>query len=231
MQVVFAAAYLSATPILKSISANFYTGGNGLNESYVYTAQNKTWDQARLACRAAGAHLATILNADDQAAVQKSLNGVTGEVWFGLSDIVKESNYQWIDDSPKSFLNWITGQPDDSGGNEDCTAVVPNSSFKWADRNCANTLPYLCQIYQQSIGSNLQIWYEGTWKTVGSNSSGVGAPSSISWSTTDQNLMKRLFYGEQQTLNFAVTPVAPNGNGTAEVSVDYAEVTVKYTLP
>jgi hypothetical protein len=34
--------------------------------------------------------------------------------------------------------------------------------------------------------------------------------------------------GDQRTLNFAVTPVAPNGTGTGEISVDYAEVVVKY---
>jgi len=43
-----------------------------------------------------------------------------------------------------------------------------------------------------------------------------------------QNNISRLFFGDQQTLNFAVTPVAPNGTGTGEISVDYAEVVVKY---
>jgi len=95
-------------------------------------------------------------------------------------------------------------------------------------------------------GVDLKVWDEGMWKTVASNDSGPEGPSHISWSTdtdpywsnlkaTDpaafQNNIRRLFFGDQQTLNFAVTPVAPNGTGTGEISVDYAEVTVKYRMP
>jgi hypothetical protein len=95
----------------------------------------------------------------------------------------------------------------------------------------------------ERAGAELKIWDEGMWKTVASNSSGPEGPSHISWSTdTDpywsnlrasdpaafQNNIRRLFFGDQQTLNFAVTPVAPNGTGTGVVATDYVEVVVKY---
>ncbi|MBI5525326.1 MAG: hypothetical protein HY897_03260 [Deltaproteobacteria bacterium] len=66
------------------------------------------------------------------------------------------------------------------------------------------------------------------WKVVATNNAAPGNPQLVSWTTTDPQVITRLFFGDQQTLNFAVTPVAPNGTGTGEISVDYAEVTVKY---
>jgi hypothetical protein len=88
--------------------------------------------------------------------------------------------------------------------------------------------------YPSSIATNgvdLQVWDEGQWKVVATNNSPSSTPTLVSWITTDPNVMWRLFFGDQQTLNFAVTPVAPNGTGTGEVAVDYAEVVVKYRMP
>ncbi|MBI5524957.1 MAG: hypothetical protein HY897_01340, partial [Deltaproteobacteria bacterium] len=80
-------------------------------------------------------------------------------------------------------------------------------------------------------GVNLLVWDEGMWKTVATNNSPPDNPQLVTWSATDPTVISRLFFGDQQTLNFAVTPVAPNGTGTGEVSTDYAEVTVRYRLP
>jgi hypothetical protein len=77
-------------------------------------------------------------------------------------------------------------------------------------------------------GVDLKVWDEGMWKTVATNNSPPNDPQLVSWTTTDPLVMSRLFFGDQQTLNFAVTPVAPNGTGIGEISVDYVEVVVKY---
>ncbi|MBI5529276.1 MAG: hypothetical protein HY897_23370 [Deltaproteobacteria bacterium] len=79
-------------------------------------------------------------------------------------------------------------------------------------------------------GVDLKVWDEGIWKTVVVNNSPPETPALVSWTTTDPAVISRLFFGPQQTLNFAVTPSAPNGTGTGEIAVDYAEVTVKYRL-
>jgi hypothetical protein len=77
-------------------------------------------------------------------------------------------------------------------------------------------------------GVDLLAWEDGAWMGVASNTSSLGAPGLVQWTTTDTNEIARTLFGPQQTLNFAVTPSAPNGTGTGEVAVDYAEVTVKY---
>ncbi|MBI5528052.1 MAG: hypothetical protein HY897_17100 [Deltaproteobacteria bacterium] len=79
-------------------------------------------------------------------------------------------------------------------------------------------------------GVDLKVWDEEMWKTVAVNNSPPGTPSLVQWTTTDAAVISRLFFGDQQALNFAVTPTAPNGTGTGEVSVDYAEVVVKYRM-
>jgi hypothetical protein len=92
-------------------------------------------------------------------------------------------------------------------------------------------------------GAELMIWDEGQWKTVATNGSPPSIPSLAQWSTrTDpywgtlgpaefSERVGRLFFGDQQSLNFAVTPSAPNGTGTGEIGVDYAEVVVRYRMP
>jgi hypothetical protein len=71
-------------------------------------------------------------------------------------------------------------------------------------------------------GVDLKVWDEGMWKVVATNNAPPDNPQLVSWTTTDPQVISRLFFGDQQTLNFAVTPVAPNGTGTGEISVDYA---------
>jgi hypothetical protein len=86
-------------------------------------------------------------------------------------------------------------------------------------------------------GSDLWVWDEGRWKLVDQNVSGTTLPfEELTWSTTDAIVIGRLFVGDWKTLNFAVAPTTPNGMGTTAgsygaISVDYAQVTVKYRLP
>jgi hypothetical protein len=80
-------------------------------------------------------------------------------------------------------------------------------------------------------GVDLLVWDEGRWKVVATNNDPPGSPQLVSWITTDPQVISRLLFGDQQTLNLAVAPTAPNGTGTGAVSVDYAEVVVKYRQP
>lgn len=77
-------------------------------------------------------------------------------------------------------------------------------------------------------GVNLQVWDEGRWKVVATNDSPPDKPGLVTWTTSDPAVIPRLFFGDQKTLNFAVTPVAPNGTGTGQIATDYAEVVVRY---
>ena len=88
----------------------------------------------------------------------------------------------------------------------------------------------------ETSGTELKVWDEGVWKTVDDNNMSPADlendPESgrLEWTTTDPLVLNRIFFGDQKTLNFAVTPVAPNGTGTGVIATDYAEVVVRYTI-
>lgn len=52
----------------------------------------------------------------------------------------------------------------------------------------------------------------------------AAAAGLVTWTTNDPLVIAPLFFGSQQTLNFAVTPAAASGAVLGAVSVDYAEV-------
>jgi hypothetical protein len=84
-------------------------------------------------------------------------------------------------------------------------------------------------------GAGLKVWSLIGWKTVHSTDAGPDEPASLTWSTVDPYEIQQLFSGisGQETLNFAVTPSAPNGCGTeyGSIATDYVEVIVRYRLP
>ena len=84
-------------------------------------------------------------------------------------------------------------------------------------------------------GAQLFAWTEGTWKPLASHGSDTDEPDALTWSTTDPDEIRQLFFGlpGEETLNFAATPTAPNGCGPeyGQVTTDYVEVTVGYRLP
>lgn len=81
-------------------------------------------------------------------------------------------------------------------------------------------------------GATMYVWKEGGWFEVASNNNSSASPSALTYTTSDPDMINIIFLGEEDSLNFAVTPVAPNGVSTemASVSVDYAEVVVRYTI-
>ena len=43
--------------------------------------------------------------------------------WIGLSDPNKSDDWSWIDSSQLSYVNWATGEPDNSNGEDICACV------------------------------------------------------------------------------------------------------------
>jgi hypothetical protein len=111
------------------------------------------WDGAKKACADAGGKLAVVANADEGRALFDALklpSGVPsyepGEgVWIGLTDAAQEGAFRWTSDTPATFTNWAAGQPNDTGGGEDC-ATLTLGDGKWNDVDCAKMLPYVCEV-------------------------------------------------------------------------------------
>jgi len=83
----------------------------------------------------------------------------------------------------------------------------------------------------QLDGAVLSAWYLDEWNSVAQNSAPADSAGELSWSVTDDEVLEQLFVGYPPSLHFALTPVAPNGAGLAEISTDYLEAAVHYRLP
>ena len=63
--------------------------------------------------------------------------------WIGFSDINSEGTFTWADGSGVTYTRWNSGEPNNSGGNEDCAELYSHSY--WNDAPCTNGIPcYFC---------------------------------------------------------------------------------------
>ena len=138
----------------------FFTGNDHL---YKFIAGSYTWNAAKTAAEAQTAYgvsgyLATITSSAENTFISGRL---TGDGWFGASDAATEGTWKWVT-GPEAgttfwqgtgsgstvggnYAHWNTGEPNDSGGNEDCAETYVSSGF-WNDLNCTgNTLGYVVE--------------------------------------------------------------------------------------
>ena len=105
---------------------------------------------AQAACMEAGAHLATIRNADDNMAAS-SLGYDSGMArWIGLVGPDGAMNdaaaFRWITGEAATYTNWLPTDPND---NQSCVAFYQGSDANlpsvWVDRACTAALPSICE--------------------------------------------------------------------------------------
>lgn len=99
------------------------------------------YSDAASACSAIGAHLVTLSNASERSFVRTIARGST--VWIGLDDRASEGTFRWVNGEPLDEVAWSAGEPNNSGGDEDCTQALPND--QWNDLACTALLPFVCE--------------------------------------------------------------------------------------
>ncbi|KAG9274332.1 macrophage mannose receptor 1-like [Astyanax mexicanus] len=114
---------------------------NKATNSHVLIKLTMTASDARQHCRQHYTDLAIIRSQSENQLITNLLESYSA--WIGLY-----RTRQWSDQSNFSYQNWITGQPDNLGGVERCTAASLNNSGQWSDENCAKNLPFFC--YKES---------------------------------------------------------------------------------
>ncbi|XP_059196197.1 C-type lectin-like [Centropristis striata] len=58
--------------------------------------------------------------------------------WIGLYRVPGS----WSDNSDSLFRNWISGEPNNAFGRQQC--VTENANHEWDDTACSNLYPFLC---------------------------------------------------------------------------------------
>ncbi len=114
---------------------------------YVFSTNGLPWQNAQDGCQALGdpeleGYLVNIEDGDENAA----LNGhFGGDLWIGVNDLGTEG--VWVETrtgAPQVYQPWNAGEPNDSGGVEDCAAL--RTDGLWNDSYCPASVNYICEL-------------------------------------------------------------------------------------
>ncbi len=107
---------------------------------YFLNPQSMTGSNAQAFAQNLGANLISIQSAAENACILSDLVRLnqTGVIWIGFNDEAVEGTFVWYDQSPVIYTNWASGEPNNSGGNEDCTQIYPSGGQPgtWNDLPC-----------------------------------------------------------------------------------------------
>ncbi len=114
---------------------------SGTNRCYVHDITTRNWTNARTYCLGLGGgyDMAVPDSAAEQAFISNLVAGNT--VWIGISDTTVEGQYRNLLGISPTYVAWGSGQPDNSGGNEDCI----ETGVTWNDLNCTSFRPVVCE--------------------------------------------------------------------------------------
>jgi hypothetical protein len=117
---------------------------NGHRYQIAQVGDQKAFDAADDVCRIDGGHLVKIEDAGENLVIQNIIAS-TGNAWIGLSDRAMEGTFVWsIDGAVAVYTAWSNGEPNNSGGNENCV-VETTANGTWNDTNCDNVESYVCE--------------------------------------------------------------------------------------
>lgn len=129
-----------------SVNAHCYIDADYTNYS------DKSWDAAQAICaQTPGGHLVTITSQAEYDFVYNSVMPGTWDAystqprWIGLNDKAVEGTFAWVTGEPVLATAWNSGEPNDSGGNEDCVEMKW-SGGAWNDLDCTKTRPFICEV-------------------------------------------------------------------------------------
>jgi cysteine-rich repeat protein len=111
------------------------------NHAYRVDLHAVSWSAARAACAAAGAHLATIADADEESFVAAL---APEDMWIGATDQAAEGRFDWVTGEPFSFTHFAPGEPDDRRHTDNCITLAGDEL--WHDRNCDLVRGFVCEI-------------------------------------------------------------------------------------
>lgn len=89
-----------------------------------------SWDDAKVLCEENNGHLATVTSVEENNAIKTML---TSDVyaWIGGHRTEGTDTWNWITSEAFSYTDWLDGEPNNTGGTENCIGYYKNS--QWND--------------------------------------------------------------------------------------------------
>ncbi|XP_052071600.1 perlucin-like protein isoform X2 [Mytilus californianus] len=114
------------------------------NHCYYFSSDKMTWFEAERKCRNIGAYLVKITDSSENSWIKNMITSkkvVEQSYWMGAADYLKEGDWRWVSDLSKvQYSGWKSGEPNNSGSNEDCAHFYQPHGFNWNDGS--KCLPY-----------------------------------------------------------------------------------------
>jgi len=120
---------------------------------YKVNVNFQTWDESRIVCQSWGGELIIHGFRDHTAkeTITRELD-LIGSYWIGLNDKISEGNWRWVNGNRASTDDvtlWQSGQPNNSGGNQDCGygyfTINQSNQFLAGDTQCTYRRRSICE--------------------------------------------------------------------------------------
>ncbi|XP_035999345.1 galactose-specific lectin nattectin isoform X1 [Fundulus heteroclitus] len=121
-----------------------FTWYNG--RCYRFVKQERGWYEAEKACNGLSGNLASIQTLDEYDFISDLIYSKTGShtsTWVGGYK-VKKGAWLWSDGSPFTFSGWSPGEPNNSGGKENCMQINLRGRKFVNDADCDIRLSFVC---------------------------------------------------------------------------------------
>ncbi len=116
------------------------------SSTYLFCESASSWTSASSTCASYGYTLATIDDASENSWMDSTADTYsTGKWWMGFNDRATEGTFVWDSGSASTYTNWRSGEPNDSGGNEDCAQLNRYTDQTWNDEPCSSSFYYICE--------------------------------------------------------------------------------------
>ncbi|XP_017332204.1 putative C-type lectin domain family 20 member A [Ictalurus punctatus] len=132
-----------------------------VTRKYFLVQQGRNWTDAQTYCQATYTDLAIIKSNDDVIQLQNEVQSqnFNSSAWIGMYS----NRYSWHWSLGYELVtnilgNWKLGEPNNSGGNQNCGAASP---LGWADQDCTLLRPFLC-FDATKTGNNRYIYISNT---------------------------------------------------------------------
>jgi len=108
---------------------------------------DQAWTSAETWCSSRGYYLATINDLLENGYLWTATGLIDAGTkwWFGFNDIASEGNFVWTGNNGSGYTAWHSGEPNNSGGNEDCTQLRRYGVPTWNDEPCGSAFHYICE--------------------------------------------------------------------------------------